>query len=62
MENMNNMENLIKFTKKELLDLCKKYNIEKCSSKTKPQIIELLSNSISKEKTKTEVTSYTTYT
>ena len=59
MENMENMENLIKLTKKELLDLCKKYNIEKCSSKTKPQIIELLSNAISKEKPKTEVTSYT---
>ena len=44
------MTNLSKLTKKQLLELCKTHNIEKCSSKTKPQIIELLFNVIPKEK------------
>ena len=38
------MRDLSKFTKKELLDKCKEHNILKCSSKTKPQLIELLSS------------------
>ena len=38
------MSDLSKFTKKELLDKCKEHNILKCSSKTKPQLIELLSS------------------
>lgn len=40
------MTDLSKFTKKELLEKCKEHNIQKCSSKTKPQLIELLSNFI----------------
>ena len=43
------MSNLSKLTKKELLELCKTHNIEKCSSKTKPQLIELLSNVVKVE-------------
>lgn len=46
------MNNLSKLTKKELLEKCKEHNIQKCSSKTKPQLIELLSNIIPQEKTK----------
>jgi len=46
------MTNLSKLTKKELLEKCKEHNIQKCSSKNKSQIIELLSNVIPQEKPK----------
>jgi len=46
------MSDLSKLTKKELLEKCKEHNILKCSSKTKPQIIELLSHVIPQEKIK----------
>jgi DNA (cytosine-5)-methyltransferase 1 len=46
------MTDLSKLTKKELLEKCKEHNIQKCSSKTKPQIIELLSHVIPQEKIK----------
>jgi DNA (cytosine-5)-methyltransferase 1 len=46
------MTDLSKLTKKELLEKCKEHNIQKCSSKTKSQIIELLSHVIPQEKIK----------
>jgi DNA (cytosine-5)-methyltransferase 1 len=46
------MTDLSKLTKKELLEKCKEHNIQKCSSKTKSQIIELLSHVIPQEKNK----------
>ena len=48
-DTMNNQKKISDMNKLELLGKCKEYGIKNCSSKNKPQLIELINNYISNE-------------